>query len=120
MIYLSTKFELHYDKIWYIYLTEIGLTPDGSSTVHIYTKQCTEQYNICRAAKLIWVDQVQFVALLYSFKLCYYYTKMAANTCYDGSYVLAHIAVSFTYKIWSCGLTRNPPFWVPTVDFNNN
>jgi hypothetical protein len=28
--------------IWYMYLTAIGLTPGGSSTVHIYTKQYTE------------------------------------------------------------------------------
>jgi hypothetical protein len=28
-----------YDMIWYdIYLTAIGLTPGGSSTVHIYTQ----------------------------------------------------------------------------------
>ena len=26
-------------------LTAIGLTPGGSSTVHIYTKQCTERQN---------------------------------------------------------------------------
>jgi hypothetical protein len=29
----------------YILLTAIGLTPGGSSTVHIYTKQYTEPQN---------------------------------------------------------------------------
>jgi hypothetical protein len=29
-----------------VYLTAVGLTPDGSNTVHIYTqKQYTEQHN---------------------------------------------------------------------------
>jgi len=27
-----------FDMIWYIFLTAIGLTPSGSSTVHIYTQ----------------------------------------------------------------------------------
>ena len=33
--------------IWYdtIYLTAIGLTPGGSSTVHIYTQTIHEQHN---------------------------------------------------------------------------
>jgi hypothetical protein len=36
---------IRYD-IWYVYLlTAIGWTPGGSSTVHIYTKQYTEQHN---------------------------------------------------------------------------
>jgi len=32
--------DIWYDVIWYddIYLTAIGLTPGGSSTVHIYTQ----------------------------------------------------------------------------------
>ena len=29
-----------------IYLTAVGLTPGGSSTIHIYTKQYIEQYNL--------------------------------------------------------------------------
>ena len=37
-----------YDKIWYdiYFLTAVGLTPGGSSTVHIYThKQYIEQHD---------------------------------------------------------------------------
>jgi hypothetical protein len=44
---LSLYYFIH-DMIWYdmIYLlTAVGLTPGGSSTVHIYTKQYTEQHN---------------------------------------------------------------------------
>jgi hypothetical protein len=29
----------------YILLSAVGLTPGGSSTVHIYTQQYTEQHN---------------------------------------------------------------------------
>jgi hypothetical protein len=32
-----------YDMIYL--LTAIGMTPDGSSTVHIYTKKYTEEHN---------------------------------------------------------------------------
>jgi hypothetical protein len=31
-------YDMIYDMIWYISLTAIGLTPGGSSTVHIYTQ----------------------------------------------------------------------------------
>jgi hypothetical protein len=38
MIY-GMIYDMIYDMIWYdIYLTAIGLTPGGSSTVHIYTQ----------------------------------------------------------------------------------
>ena len=37
---------------------------------------------------------------------------------YSGSYELLHKAVSCTYKISSCGLTCNLPFWVPMVNLN--
>lgn len=74
---------------------------------------------LCRAAKLIWADPAPFVALLYGFKLCYYYTKkLATNMRYSGSYELSHTAEFCTFKILSCGLARNLPFWVPMVDFN--
>jgi hypothetical protein len=44
-IYLTLfTFMFNYDLIM-IYLTAIGLTPGGSSTVHIYTQQYTEQHN---------------------------------------------------------------------------
>lgn len=69
-----------------------------------------------------WSELIQLHLLhcyRYGFKLCYYYTKkMAANMCYSGSYELLHEAEFCTFKIWSCGLTRNLPFWVPMVDFN--
>jgi hypothetical protein len=29
-------------KYWYSFLTAIGLTPDGGSTVHIYTHRTTQ------------------------------------------------------------------------------
>ena len=72
-----------------------------------------------RAAKLIWAGPAQCLALLNSFKLCYYCTKkLTSNTCYSGSYELLHEAVSCTYKIQSYNLTLNLPFWVPMVNLN--
>jgi hypothetical protein len=36
-----------YDTIWYmIYLNAIGLTPGGSSAVHIYTQTIIEQHKL--------------------------------------------------------------------------
>jgi hypothetical protein len=67
------------------------------------------------SSELIWTDPAAFVALLYSFKLCHYYTKNRQLILAE----LLHTAVSCTYIIWSCGLTCNLPFWVPKVDFNN-
>ena len=47
LIFLYMKFSVHsilLDRFMMIYLlTAIGLTPSGSSTVHIYTKNYTEQ-----------------------------------------------------------------------------
>ena len=40
MIYDTIWYDIWYDTIWYdmIYLTATGLSPGGSSTVHIYTQ----------------------------------------------------------------------------------
>ena len=44
-----------------IYLTAIGLTPGGSSTVHIYTQTIHEQHNghktIHRTTQLIYMEE---------------------------------------------------------------
>ena len=54
-----------------------------------------------RAAKLISAGPAQCLALLNSFKLCYYYTKkLTSNTCYSGSYELLHKAlIKFNHTI---------------------
>jgi len=45
--YDMTWYDIWYDKIYdIIYLTAIGLTPSGSSTVHIYTQNNTQNNKI--------------------------------------------------------------------------
>ena len=55
MIYDILWYMLWYDVIWYILLNVIGLTPGGSSTVHIYTQTIhkTTQWNRIPRTELI-------------------------------------------------------------------